>query len=121
MSDKKRTFIKVLIIELQNLHEDIETLIKEVEEKKTKGLISNYVFLENTSLFENEIFSIDRISKDLESFDTTAYADVDELYESLSKKYKSEIKNAGFAIACYEIINNRLKKIRQYLQEDLIS
>ena len=58
MINKKRAFLKLLIIELEDLDDDINLLINEWERKSQTHESTVYVCKQNLAVLHNELFGI---------------------------------------------------------------
>lgn len=115
MSDKKKLYLKVLKIELEDLNDDIEMLIDELQHKKDNKEISNYVFVENLSLFRNEIIGVEVVNESLEKINTNDFASLDDLISEIKVRIKKRITECGIRNALWFSIERKLDKVKKYI------
>jgi len=110
-------YIGILKIELADLRDNLEDLVKEAEDDANKKYkkVSNYVSYENLSVYKNELFGINNVFEDINNLDLSKYKDLDELYLGLKSIFKSKFKKLGLDKAGYAIIKRKLKKVMQYV------
>lgn len=115
MIHQREAFIKILMIELEDLEEDIELLIQECDERHCKNEISEYVFLENLATLKNEMFGVESFLADIMKIDPLSYKNVNDLVEELKEKLKKRIKEKGLAKSVEILINRKMLKVLNYV------
>ena len=73
MRQIKKHYLEILRIELEDLREDLQLLIDECQRNRENGKITDYVFLENVTLFKNELLGVDEFFKIIDTIDTAQY------------------------------------------------
>ncbi len=116
MLKKKEAFLRILCIELEDLEEDINLLIKECEEKHCKEEISNYVFLENLVVFKNELFGVESFLKDVKDTRLHQFETVDDLLNGLLSKLKERVLEKGIAQSVINLIERKMNKVKVYIE-----
>jgi len=118
MRDKKKHFLDFMHIECQGLREDIEFLIEEAKQKLDTQKITERVFLENTTLFQNELLGIEEFLGILLSTDSESFETLDDMIEHLKSTFAIRLKSEALAEAVQICIERKLQKVVKYMKED---
>jgi hypothetical protein len=116
MPDHKGKYLKLLAIELEDLRDDLETLIANCLERMERKEITKYVCFENMAVLRNEILSIDSVSQILSSVDVDDYDDLDALMNDLDLRFWEKLKEHGFPQGPRRLIRRKLEKVLQYMR-----
>lgn len=117
MKNIKRKYLKMLALEFDDFKEDIETLIREEEQKKENGNISNYVFMENLSTLRNEILSISEFIDEIDTLDTEKYDTIDQMLEDIKQIFIKRFRENGFTRKSNELLIRKIEKVNMYFKE----
>jgi hypothetical protein len=74
MREIKRYYLKMLRVEIEDLHEDINLLIEEYNRLHEKEQLSSYVFSESLIVFRKELLGVDAFFRLLETDPVRGYA-----------------------------------------------
>ena len=113
--DKKLQFVEILRIEMEDLKKDIELLISEAEKARVVERISNYVFMENLSIFRDEIVAVDSLEAFLEASCINGCLDVDDLRDKLRDQMHEKIKALKMPTQMREWVDRKIEKAYLYL------
>ncbi len=117
MRDKIINYLFILKLELKDLHDDIEMLINTCKEDKENCAITNYVFLENLSLFKNEILGVDVFDKIIDSINPHDYTDLDDLIQDLKILFQEKMVEFGIEKAIDLSILRKMDKVKRYVTQ----
>lgn len=117
MESKKKKFLEILKIELEDLVLDMEFSKEVLTNRLKEREITEYVFLENLGLLKKEILCIERIKQMLMESDRDIKS-VDELRDVIDEYFKDKLKGAGFPNAVFLLISRKLDKISKYMMID---
>jgi hypothetical protein len=109
-------FIHMLQTELKDLIKDIEMLMKVQKERLENSEITNYVYLENTALFKNEIACLKNFLKYSLRLDLDGFQTYDELGDYIKKEFKNQLEEHCYAQAIESFVDRKLKKITDYIK-----
>lgn len=115
MKNVLKNFLKILSVELDDLREDIELMIKDNKRKNENGKITNYVFMENTALFQNEIHAIGAFHKIIDQTDINKFSSLDELVANIKDKFREIARTHGYAEAGKICIERKINKVQKYV------
>lgn len=115
MTEKKNMFLKILKVELEDLHDDIVIMIEENKNAKGKEEISNYVFLENLSVLNNEILGIDIISSSIKNTDSEKFATLNELIADIESRIHKAMRENHIIKGLFRLIEKRIKRAHDYV------
>ncbi len=115
MKAKATKFLSILKMELEEIQEDLKTLLEIYRCYEQKHEITNYVLQENSSLIQAEIAALRSLFKFLDSFSIEGCGSLDELAEAVLSKFKELIKKKEFPQALYYLIERRVQKVVKYL------
>ncbi|MBD3316294.1 MAG: hypothetical protein GF344_10945 [Chitinivibrionales bacterium] len=118
MRNEKDAFRRILLIELDDLKDDIELLLKRYTELHDSDVISNYVFFENTALVRNELFGLEGYKKEVEQLDTSDFAGVDDIRDYLADRIAHRCREKGIAEGLCHLVIRKLDKVRGYVERN---
>jgi len=114
----KEKYLSILRVELEDLQEDIETLIKQTTKEREAGNLTNYVFLENLALFRNELLGVDAFGTILEQLVPDDFATLDEMVDHLKIAFRAKVKACGLAEVIDVYVERKLDKVQQYVTHE---
>jgi hypothetical protein len=117
MVKKKESFLKILIIELEDLDDDIKLLIKECDERHCRQEITDYVFMENLAVLRNELFGVEGFVDDIKAVRPEDYETLDEMIEGLLKILENRINEKGIAHSIVSLIERKMNKVKHYVEK----
>jgi hypothetical protein len=118
MHGKIRVFLKMFEMELEDLHKDIEMLIDHYTDEHDHEVISNYVFLENIAVMDNELFGIDSFIEAVRSTDPARFTTVTALMSALSDMLRRRCREKGYATPVCVLAERKMNKISSYIESD---
>lgn len=111
-------FITILEIELEDLIEDIKILIADSELSKKQAKISNYVYMENLNLFQQELFGVNEILKKLKKLQPTDFASPQEVSSHLLDELKDLINRKLHPPVLLILVERKFNKVMKYLHQE---
>ncbi len=118
MVEKVHVFLKMFEMELEDLHKDIELLIAKYKDEHDHQVISNYVFLENVAVMDNELFGVDSFLEEVRSLDGSGYSDVITLIHDLTRHIEQRCHERGIAMAVAVLAERKMKKVLAYIEKN---
>jgi hypothetical protein len=118
MRYKKKHFIDFMQIELQDLREDLMYLKEENQRKLDQKIITERVFLENQSLYENELVGIDEFNLIMNNMSLDQFETMDAMIDYLEKAFSQHIRSEGLAPAVKLCIDRKLLKVKEYIEKE---
>ncbi|RKY77718.1 hypothetical protein DRQ07_08395 [candidate division KSB1 bacterium] len=116
----KKHFLKILHVELEDLKEDINDMLSLCREQYESKSITERVYMENASLFQNEIMGIDEFVRQTKQTLPENFETLDELVQYLKKELNVLIQGEGLAPAIEKYINRKMQKVIKYvLREEM--
>jgi len=115
MKTKEHKFLYILKMELEEIEEDLKTLLEMYCYCEDKHEITNYVRQENSSLIQAEIAALRSLFKFLDTFSPEGYESLEALAEGVLAKFKELIKKKEYPQALYYLIERRVQKVVKYL------
>jgi len=116
MKNQLRNFIEILKLELNDLQEDIHTLKNICDHKLRDDLITNYVHMENTALYENELHAINSFRDILNETIPEGFESLDKLIHHIDENFKIAMKSCGYAKAGHICIERKMLKVAKYVR-----
>jgi hypothetical protein len=108
-------FLSVLRIELEDLEEDINDLVRLYEARKSSHEITDYVYLENKSLLLNELGCLKDLVGRLAKIDTGAYATVEEMIAHLERTISDRARQCAFPEVVSRVVRRKIEKVKRYV------
>ena len=116
MQGKIAKFLKIFIAELEDLDEDIKILIIKCEEQHEHDEISQYVFLENLAVLQNELFGVEGFIEEVRTIKKEEFNSLFELKEYLLNNLSLRIKEKGLVHSIMPLVERKLNKVEFYLE-----
>jgi len=117
MIEKRKNYLNILRMELEDLHEDIDNLIRECAEQKEDCEITNYVYMENLANLKNEMLGLDVFAKIIDSTDPESYATLDEMISALKVVFAERMSEYGIINAIRLLVERKLEKVKKYVMQ----
>ncbi len=113
-----KNYARILQIELEDLSEDIQLLIKDCKRKREKGLITNYVCMENIALYQNELYALEAFQQILQQSDPQAFGDLDAFLAHLKTSFSEKSSQSGYAKVTNILLDRKMEKVRKYIIQE---
>ncbi len=117
MKDCMRRFLKVLVVELEDLDTHIEELVQVQNERYAARLESEYVCLENVATLRNEACGLHHFVRIVNTIDLDQFQDLDQLIDHLRRTFRAELKRCGLAPAAYVFAERKMARVEHYVKE----
>jgi len=117
MDSRFHAFIVVYTLELESLKVRLRKKEAKYREEYGTGEISNYVFMENKALLENEIIGFDNFIGDLHKLDMTKYSSLSELRDALNALNEKLCEEEGVARSAAMLAKRKADRIVSYFAE----
>ena len=118
MKHQIKNFLEILKLELDDLNEDIQTLKQECEYKLKKGVITNYVHMENMALYDNELHAVNAFRRIVEVSEPDSFHSLDDLVIHINETFRTVMKACGYAEAGRISIERKMLKVAKYVRSD---
>lgn len=115
MIENRKKYLKILRIEIEDLQDDIGGLIAECKKEVETGILSNYVFLQNLTIFKKELLSLGVFFKILDSIDTEQYESLDDMIDFIRTSFSEKIKEYDLIQAINVYVERKLIKVKKYV------
>lgn len=116
MKDLKRKYLRLLALEIEDLREDIEALIRDTESRMARDEITRYVCLENLAILRNDILSVENVERILEQVHAEEYESLESLVSDLERRFSEGLAGRGFPEAPLLVIRRKLGKLAQFVR-----
>ena len=118
MRNRINKYIKILLIEFEDIQEDLQFWLDDCKKKRESHEITNYVCWENMALLKNELIGLDVVFKDIEKLDPDKYNNIENLISDLKSQFKEHIHNQNIAEAILHLIDRKIEKVAKYIEEE---
>ena len=113
-----RKFSKFLMIELESLEEELEILVRALDQRLKDHEITDYVRNENYAILRNEILGLRNFLESGCSIDSDEITTADEAAMLAKERVRFWLDERGYVQALYPLIERRVDKIAVYLNLD---
>ena len=120
MKEKYAKFMQILKVELEDLEEDINTLVDLTEERRLQRQISEYVGLENISLLRQEFAGIKDVLENIKRLDMIENESFPDFVERLKTRIREVIVSSSYPDAVYIFIDRRIQKVVEYISGNIV-
>ncbi|HUV07197.1 MAG TPA: hypothetical protein VMX75_05675 [Spirochaetia bacterium] len=117
MHYRKRKYLDILKVEINDLLEDIGDLVEDYRRRRSKSEITEYVLRENVAVLHSEVGGINILLKILDAIHIDKYVGLDDMVEDIERKMCDRIKSSDLAGALYPMIKRKLEKVKLYVEE----
>lgn len=121
MKNQVRNFLEIMKLELEDLAEDIQILKEECEQRNKTGQITNYVYMENRALYENELHAIKSFRRMITAVDHHQFPKLDPLIDHLRTNFQTIMQSCGYAEAGKICIERKMLKVARYISGPQLS
>lgn len=118
MKSLGRKFLKMLLVEIEDLKEDLDLFVTAAEERRRANKITDYVYNENLSIFHNELLGIKECVHECEELFLREGASVDEIREEVKLRLLARLQSHGYVAALYRLLEARVDRIAEYLRSE---
>lgn len=117
MIHAKEAFVKIVLIELEDLEEDIHLLQQRYTQEHQLHHISDYVFMENVALLHNELYGVEGFYNEVRALELKEYEDLDAVMHKLTAQMHLRCHEQGIAPFVCSLVERKLQKVRAYVME----
>ncbi len=110
-----KNYLRIMSIELDDLREDIKFLIGECKLKRDEDKITNYVYLENIALYNNELHALDAFEKIIARTEAGEFGTLEELIDFLKKEFVEKARTSGYARVIHLLVDRKIQKVAKYI------
>ena len=118
MLHKVDAFLRILLIELEDLDADIKLLIEKYGKDHEDEKISNYVFKENIAVAYNELFGVEGLYAQVEKFRQEDFKSVDEVVLKIDEILDFLCCNKGYVRSVCVLVKRKMNKVKKYVEGD---
>jgi len=112
-----RRFLKILLVELEDLENDIEELVLGEHSRLAARLESDFVCMENVATLHNEEHGLHHFRRIMEAIDLNRFTDLDVLIAHLKEAFSAEVDRCGLARAAYVFTVRKMQHVEKYIKE----
>ena len=117
MHHKIDAFIRILLIELEDIDSDIKMLIDKYNRDHENEKISNYVFKENIALAHNELFGVEGLYEQVKEFRPEDFKSVDDVISKIDDKLDILCRKKGYVRSICVLVKRKTDKVLRYIEE----
>ncbi len=111
MKEKKSKLIRILIMEIEDLAEDLVHLMSVYRGRRDKGEISTYVFKENSAILASEITCLRDFARRVAAMDLEGFTTLDELCARVNADFQAQRRECGSTPALEGVFERKLQKV----------
>ncbi len=109
-------FLALMAMELDDLKEDLQALVRGCAARREKGEITDYVFRENMAVYRTLAACIDCVRVEFKMVAPEEHTDLSALIKKLRRDCHARLKDHGFPYGLERTIERKMQKIATYLQ-----
>lgn len=110
-------FIRLLQLEIESMHDEIELIMKTLDERLAKHEITEFVRNENCAVLRNELLGLEDFLRTEFSFGERSDISLGELVKEVRAYLRRRLSEREYVPALYELVSRRIDKIVAYLEE----
>ena len=116
MRATKKHFLALLSMELEDMREDIDALIRNCENRKDRGEITEYVFQENITVYQSLLSGVECMDHAIKQVDLDADGDLNDLTEHLCQQCHARLLEHGLSRGLERALRRKVGKIARFLE-----
>lgn len=116
MKSLGRKFLKLLLVEIEDLKEDLDLFVLVAERRRREHQITDYVYNENLSILHNELLGIKECVHECEELFLREGAGVEEIRAEVKERLRNRLQSRGYVAALYRLLEARVDRIADYLR-----
>lgn len=116
MVSTQRKFVRLLQLEIESLHDEIEIILRSLDQRRAKHEITDYVRNENYSVLKNELLGLEDFLRTEFIFEGREDASLEEIAEEVKAYLRRRLVEREYVPAVYELVSRRIEKIVSYLR-----
>ena len=111
-----RKFIRLLQLEVESLHDEIEIILATLDRRLADHEITDYVRNENCAILRNELLGLEDFLRTEFTLEVRDDASLDEIVAEVKAYLRRRLEERQYVPALYELVNRRIEKIVAYLK-----
>ena len=111
----RRTYLRMVRVEIEDLREDIDLLVMEYDRLHENEQLSNYVFSENLTVIRRELLGVDSFFRLIDETDIDRFATLDDLIAHLTSTFRGMVRASGLPAVIESYVERKLLKVREYV------
>ena len=115
MHKRKLRFIEIMRIELEDLHDDIDSILEHCVQLFREHEITEFGYFGNLSVLKGELHGVGVFARMLNNVDTAKYDTVEAMAEDLERQLLAEIEKYGMVPAIDILIRRKIEKVMKYV------
>ncbi len=108
-------YLKILKVELEDMIQDINSMMDVAKERKARGLITNYVFQANGTVLIKELSAINNFLQGVNVLDFSKYENLEEMVEDIDAIFRKRTREYDFPEFINNLVRRKLIKISKYV------
>lgn len=117
MHNRKKCFLQILEIELEDLREDIDLLIDHCRQEEHDGHLTEHVFFSNIALFRNEERGLDQFLTIVHETSPDQFSDMEALIRHIKDAFAEKIRECGLAPFIDTLVERKIEKVIRYVNQ----
>ncbi len=116
MKNLLRKFQKILLVEIEDLHDDLDLFIQVVNDRHRDHQITDYVYNENLAILRNEVLGLEDCFRGCAEIDPGEVSTAEDLASALKLRFRERLRSHGYVPALNSLLEKRIDKIAAYLK-----
>lgn len=109
-------FVRLLQLEIESLHDEIELIVASLDRRLERREITDYVRNENVAILRNELLGLEDFLRTEFATSDRGELSLDEVVIEVQEYLRRRIADRGYVPALYELVRLRIRKIVDYLR-----
>ena len=108
-------FIRLLRIEIESLHDEVELILKSLDQRLAAHEITDYVRNENAAILRNELMGLEDFLETVGKEECEG-ATLEECVDTVKSYLRRRLKERDYVPFLYELLERRIERVVDYLQ-----
>ncbi len=109
-------FVRLLQLEIESLHDELEIILRSLDERLANHEITEYVRNENHAVLRNELLGLEDFVRTEFGVAEREGASLEEIESEVKSYLRRRLTERDYVPALYELVSRRIDKIVAYLR-----
>lgn len=110
-------FLRLLALEVESMHDELDMLVASLDDRLARAEISDYVRNENFVVLRNEVLGLEDCLRGIGPLEGCEVESLDDAVALARRTLHDRIRAHGYVPAVGRLIDSRLDKIVRYLED----
>lgn len=117
MLGRREKYLRMMLIELEDLKDHMESLIQDYRERESRGEVTEHVFRGNVAVLVKEKLGIERLSRIVGEMNPEDYNNLDALASAMTSRFDDASERKGLSKAAQAFAERKMRRVEEYVRD----